>query len=637
MGLRKYETVNFKNVKLTGKFWSERLDTVLEKTIPSQYDKLVEYNMVESLKVVQPPPPLTIPRNNHNFTTQIFWDSDIGKWIEAASYALAHGPDKATEHKIDETTDLLEKAQLPDGYLNTWYIGREIDKRWTNLRDNHELYNAGHMLEGAIAYFQITGKRKLLDLMEKYLGHIERTLGPAAEQKHGYCGHQEIEIALVKLYHLTQEKRWLDLAAYFINERGKHPHYFDQEAVARGADPKAFVQKTHEYSQSHKPVRDQTKVVGHAVRAFYMYTAMADLAAELDDKALKKACEVLWRDAVETKMYVTAGFGPSASNEGFTSDYDLPNDTAYAETCATVAMVLFAQRMLNLDLDRQYADIMELGLYNGGLSGLSFDGKNYFYENKLESNGKDSRWAWHVCPCCTMNVSRLVASVGGYFYSTGKDLIAVHLYGGASATLDLNGNTVRLMETSNYPWDGKVAIRVSLEKPATFTMKLRIPAWAEKKAKASVNGKTVKIKGALQKGYLTVKRSWQHGDVIRLDLPMDVRRIYANPLVKADQGKVALARGPLVYCVEQKDNGKTPVATLALPRKAKIADAKVKLFGGITVLKAKGRAMSRKGWESSLYLNLPPVTEPATITAIPYYAWNNRGPNAMRVWINEEE
>jgi uncharacterized protein len=636
MTLRQYQSVNFTDVTLKGKFWSERLDTVLEKTIPSQYDKLVEYNMVEAMKVVQPPPPLTIPRNNHNFTTQIFWDSDIGKWIEAASYALAHGPDKAIEKKIDDITDLLEKAQLPDGYLNTWYIGREIDKRWSNLRDNHELYNAGHMLEGAIAYFQTTGKRKLLGLMEKYLAHIEKTLGPNADQKHGYCGHQEIEIALVKLYHLTNERRWLDLCTYFINQRGKQPHYFDIEARARGADPKTFVQKTHEYSQSHKPVREQTKVVGHAVRAFYMYTAMADLAVELEDKALKKACEVLWRDAVQTKMYVTAGFGPSASNEGFTSDYDLPNDTAYAETCATVAMIFFARRMLNLDIDRQYADIMELGLYNGGLSGLSYDGTNYFYENKLESSGKDSRWAWHVCPCCTMNVSRLVASIGGYFYSTGKDLIAIHLYGGAETSVDLGGTKVHVAETSNYPWDGAITVRINPAKEKSFTLKLRIPAWAEAGAKATVNGKAVKIKGALQKGYLVITRAWQKGDVVKLDLPMDVRRIYANPLVKADQNKVALARGPLVYCVEQKDNGKTPVATLMLPRKGKISTAKKGLFGGITVLQTKGRAMSRKGWERSLYLNQPPVTEPATITAIPYYAWNNRGPNAMRVWINED-
>ena len=638
MGLRQFHSVNFTDVKLTGKFWRERLDTVLAKTIPSQYGKLVEYNMIKSLHVEQPPPPLTIPMNtnNHNnFTTQIFWDSDIGKWIEAASYALGHGPDKTIERRIDEISDLLEKAQLPDGYLNCWYIGREIDKRWTNMRDNHELYNAGHLLEGALAYFQATGKRKLLDVMERYLDHIARMFGPGADQKHGYCGHQEIEIALMKLYHATENRKWLDLCTYFINERGRQPHYFDREAIARGVDPKKYWAKTHEYSQSHIPVREQKKVVGHAVRAFYMYTAMADLASELGDKALKKACEVLWRDAVETKMYVTAGFGPSASNEGFTSDYDLPNDTAYAETCATVAMIFFAQRMLNLDLDRQYADIMELGLYNGGLSGLSYDGTNYFYENKLESDGKDSRWAWHHCPCCTMNVARLVASIGGYYFSTGKDLIAVHLYGGAATKLMLGQTTVSISETSNYPWDGKISIKVSPDQPTQFVMKLRIPAWAEKKAKASVNGKAVAVGSNVQKGYLTLKRTWVKGDVIRLDLPMEVRRIYANPLVKADQNKVALARGPLVYCIEQKDNGKTPVSSLVLPRKAKVTTAPKPLFNGITVLKAKGKAYSRKGWEGSLYLNLPPVAEAATLTAVPYYAWNNRGPNAMRVWINE--
>lgn len=635
MGQRRYTPVNFTDVKLTGKFWSERLDTVLAKTIPSQYDKLVEHNMIASLEVKMPPPPLTIPCNRHDFTTQIFWDSDIGKWIEAASYALAHGPDPKIERRIDNITDLLAKAQLTDGYLNCWYIGREIDKRWTNLRDNHELYCAGHMLEGAIAYFQATGKRKLLDLMEKYMDHVASVFGPGPGQKRGYCGHQEIEIALAKLYHVTKEKRWLDLAAYFINERGRLPHYFDQEAVARGHDPQAFWAKTYEYNQSHKPVREQTKVVGHAVRAFYMLTAMADLAAELNDMALKKACETLWRDAVTTKMYVTGGFGPSATNEGFTSDYDLPNDTAYAETCATVAMVFFAQRMLNIDPDRQYADILELGLYNGGLSGLSHDGTKYFYENRLESDGRDSRWAWHTCPCCTMNVSRLIASVGGYFYSTSKNAIAVHLYGGASVKCKLGTTSVELEERSNYPWDGKIKISVSPERETEFTVKLRIPEWAEAKARALVNGKAIKVSNSQAKGYLEITRSWKKGDVIRLELPMEVRRIYANPLVKADQGKVALARGPLIYCIEQKDNTKVPVATLVLPRKSKAKTVRKNILGGVLTLQAKAEKLSSKEWQGSLYLGLPPVTHGTPMTAIPYYAWNNRGPGQMRVWIPE--
>ncbi len=413
--MRSYAPVDFTRVTLSGAFWRERLETVLGRTIPSQYRKLESEGLLEALLVLDPPPPLRIPRRRNGFTTQIFWDSDIGKWIEAASYALRHRRDAAIEAQIDDIVDKLEKAQLPDGYLNLWYIGREIENRWTNLRDNHELYNCGHLLEGAIAYFRATGRRAMLDMMERYLDHIRLTFGTGAGQKRGYPGHQEIEIALIKLYYLTGERKQLDLAAYFIDERGRQPHYFDVERDARGEAPGEYGQGTYEYSQSHKPVREQDKVVGHAVRAMYMYTAMADLAAELGDAGLKRACEVLWQDVTSTRMYVTGGFGPSASNEGFTSDYDLPNDTAYAETCASVAFIFWAQRMLHLDLEPHYADALELALYNGALSGLSRDGEHYFYENKLESDGSARRWAWHPCPCCTMNVARLIASVGGYF------------------------------------------------------------------------------------------------------------------------------------------------------------------------------------------------------------------------------
>src|SRR5262245_59850640 len=320
--MRRFTPVNFTNVAIEGDFWRERLDTVLTRTIPSQHMRLVEHGLLASLDVPQPPPPLRIPRNHHNFTTQIFWDSDVGKWIEAASYALQHRRDATIEGQIDSITEQLAKAQLSDGYLNCWYIGREIDKRWTNLRDNHELYCAGHMLEGAVAYFQATGRRKLLDIMLRYMDHIARIFGPGEGQKRGYCGHQEIELALIKLYAVTKDRKHLDLATYFINERGRLPHYFDQEAVARGEDPKSFFQKTYEYNQSHKPVREQDKVVGHAVRAMYMYSAMADLAAELGDDSLKHACEVLWKDVTGKRMYVTAGLGPAAANEGFTVDYD---------------------------------------------------------------------------------------------------------------------------------------------------------------------------------------------------------------------------------------------------------------------------------------------------------------------------
>jgi DUF1680 family protein len=633
--MRRYSPVDFTRVTLTGAFWRERLETVLTRTIPSQYRKLESEGLLEALLVRDPPPPLRIPRRASGFTTQIFWDSDIGKWIEAASYALRHRRDATIEAEIDDIVDKLAKAQLADGYLNLWYIGREIENRWTNLRDNHELYNCGHLLEGAIAYFQATGRRRMLDVMERYLDHIRATFGTGPGQKRGYPGHQEIEIALVKLYHLTGERKQLDLAAYFIDERGRQPHYFDIERDARGEAPGEYGQGTYEYSQSHKPVREQDKVVGHAVRAMYMYTAMADLAAELGDDGLRRACEVLWRDVTSTRMYVTGGFGPSASNEGFTRDYDLPNDTAYAETCASVAMVFWAQRMLNLDLDGQYADILELVLYHGALSGLSRDGEHYFYENKLESDGSNRRWAWHPCPCCTMNVSRLIASIGGYFYSTGEGVVAMHLYGGTEAALEVDGRPVRIEEASSYPWSGGIRIAVHPEAPQTFTLKLRVPGWATG-ASATVNGAAVDFADGLRAGYLDISRQWSPGDVVELDLPMRPERVFANPKVRMDLGRVTLRRGPLVYCLEQADNPDAPVSQLALPRAAGIEAAERRdLFDGIVALTARGGATSAGDWNGTLYRTEPPSAMAATLTAIPYYLWANRAPGPMTVWVRE--
>ena len=634
MTFRGFSPVPFAKVKLEGAFWKERLEVVLSRTIPSQHAKLAEVGILGSLKLPQPPPPLKYPRNVHNFTVQVFWDSDVGKWIEAASYALSHRRDADIEAKIDAIVEDLGKAQRPDGYLNCWYNGREPENRWTNLRDNHELYNAGHLLEGAVAYFQITGRRRFLDIMERYLDHIATVFGPAPGQKRGYPGHQEIELALYKLYRLSGDKRRLDLAAYFINERGRQPpHYFTVEALARGDDPAKYWHGTYEYSQSHMPVREQTKVVGHAVRAMYMLSGMADLAAELDDEGLKRACETLWRDVTTAQMYVTAGLGPKETNEGFTEAYDLPNETAYAETCASVALIFWAHRMLHLDLDGRYADVMERALYNGALTGLSREGAHYFYANPLESRGQHRRWAWHTCPCCTMNVSRLIASVGGYFLSIREDGVAFHLYGGVAATLPLAGTQVKLREESDYPWGGAVTIAVDPDEPAIFKLLMRIPDWA-KGASLKINGEPARLNVA--RGYAEIERTWRKGDVVALDLPMPPERLYAHPRVRMDVGRVALRRGPFIYCVEEADNPGFPVQTYQLPRAATLkAERRGDLFGGVVTLTASAKRLVPGAAGEALYAGAPPDLMDARLVALPYYLWANREPGTMQVWIAE--
>lgn len=628
--MRRYSSIPFADVKITGAFWSERLETVLTTTIPSQHAQLAKYNVLESLKLPKPVPPLTFKPHADGFSTQIFWDSDVGKWIEAASYALSHRRDPVIEAQIEAIIDDLEKAQEPDGYVNCWYLEREPQNRWTNLRDNHELYNLGHILEGAVAYLRATGKDRLMQVMERAFDHVATVFGRGPGQKRGYCGHPEVELALIKAWHATGKRKYLDLATYFVDERGQQPHYFDQERDARGEPAGKYGQGTYEYSQSHLPVRQQTKVVGHAVRAMYLYTAMADLAAEHGDTELQKVCETLWKDVTSTRMYVTGGFGPSARNEGFTQDYDLPNDTAYAETCASCAMIFWAARMLNLDLDGQYGDLLELALYNNALAGLSRDGDTYFYDNKLDSDGSHRRWDWHPCPCCTMNVARLVASVGGYAYGLGDNELAIHLYGGSETEVTLGGGKVRVAEASSYPWTGAIRVTVIPDAPRDFTLSLRIPAWCQA-PKVRVAGAEVPVK--TDRGYLRLTRTWKPGDVVELDLPMPGERLWPHPEIKADVGRVALRRGPLVYCFEGQDQ-KAPLHRLRLPRGSTITDEfRSDLLGGISVLTAEGHAITDQ--DPALYRTRPPAEGPSPLMAVPYYIWCNRGPNPMQVWMRE--
>lgn len=616
-------------------FFGPRIDTVAATTAHTLLDRCIEAGMLDQVDPDRPNPGLRIPyqSDNSTVTTQMFWDSDFGKSIEAAAYALFRRPDPALEARIDAVIDAYARLQDADGYLNSWYQRMEPGKRWTNLRDCHELYDAGHLIEGAVAYFHATGKRRLMDIMARYADHIATVLGPEPGQRRGYCGHPEIELALVKLGRATGEQRYLDLARYFVDERGAQPHYFDAEARARAEAPGGYHFGTYEYSQSHLPVREQDKVVGHAVRAAYLYSGMADVATEFGDATLLTALQALWAHLTTKNLYVTGGFGPSALNEGLTFDYDLPNDTAYAETCAAVALVFWASRMLGLGPDRAYADVMERALYNGALAGLSLDGTTFFYDNPLESRGCHHRWTWHRCPCCPPNIARLVASVGAYMYGEAAGEIAVHLYCASAADLAVAGTRVRLTQATAYPADGAVALTVEPEAAALWTLSLRLPGWSPRVA-VTVNGAAVDAAAAVN-GYLRLTRRWQAGDRVELAIDMPVRRLHAHPAIGADQGRVALERGPLVYCLEEVDNGPRLNSLLLSPASAFRVEPAEGL-GGAPALVAEGLGETWAAADAELYAPEAPARAPVTLRAVPYYAWDNRAPGEMLVWLRAE-
>lgn len=625
--------VAFTAVELKDRLWAPRQRAVRERTVPFLYGQMVKIGTIEALDVTKPPGPLAFPyRKNNTSTSVMYWDSDIAKWIETASYTLATHPDPALEALIDEVVARIARAQEPDGYFNSFFQRREPAKKWSNLRDWHELYCIGHMIEAAVAHNQATGKTNLLDIVRRQVDLVAKLFGPNEGQKRGYCGHEEIELALVRLYRLTGERRYLDLASYFIDERGRQPHYFDSEARARGADPADYWYTTYHYNQSHVPVREQDRVVGHAVRAMYLYCAMADLAAEKEDTALLEACRRLWRDLNGKRLYVTGGLGPSEHNEGFTTDYDLPNETAYAETCASVGLVFWAHRMALLEGDGRYGDVLEQALYNNSLSGLSLDGERFFYDNPLASRGGHHRWTWHRCPCCPPNIARLIASLGSYVYSTAPGELTAHLYVQSDAHLQVDGAKVAIRQTSNYPWEGAIAFAIDPETAAEFTLRLRIPGWC-RSAELSVNGQRIDVAAVAERGYAAIRRRWQRGDKVTLGLAMPVERIYAHPDVQADQGRVALKRGPMVYCVEAVDSA-APPHLLKLPRESAIvANLEPDLLGGVATL--SGTALAIRPADESLYRTQPWPAEGVPFKAVPYPVWDHREPGEMVVWLPE--
>jgi DUF1680 family protein len=623
-------------VRFTGGFWKPRLEANRQATLPAVLRHCRETGRLAAFKLDWQP---GMPNPPH-----IFWDSDVAKWLEAVGYSLATDPDPALAAEADAAIADIARAQQADGYLNTFYTCVEPGKRWTNLRDMHELYCLGHMMEAAVAYFAGTGKRTLLDVALRMAAHLDATFGPEPGKLRGYPGHPEVELALMTLHRCTGDAASLRVAQFFIDERGSQPHYYLAEAARRGqpADPaNPEFEQWLQYNQSHLPVREQATAEGHAVRGCYLYAGMADVAIATGDDALLAACRRIWDDIVSRKMYVIGGIGSEHRWENFTFPHDLPNASAYAETCAAISLILFGARLLAAKPRGDVADVIERALYNGILCGVSPDGQRFFYVNPLASHPDEVRyrhWAnqrpeWFSCACCPPNVARLLASLGGYLYSQTPDTLWVHLFADAETTVELAGATLTLRQRTEYPWDGQVAFELGLDHDAEFTLQVRLPGWCRQPA-LSVNGQPVDLAQATNHGYAAIRRRWADGDRVLLDLPMPPERIEAHPQVVADVGRIALQRGPIVYCLEEADNGPR-LADLVLPDDAPLqVRHEPSLLGGVPVIQAEGRRRRLGNWDGQLYRPLGASTwESTPLTAIPYFLWANRAPGEMTVWI----
>lgn len=628
--------VALRDVQVADGFFSRYADLVREEVIPYQWEALNDRipgaeksGCIRNFRIAA-------GQEAGEFTGMVFQDSDIGKWLEAVAYSLTTHPDAALKRTADEVIELLEAAQREDGYLDTYFIVKDPKNRWKCLRDCHELYCAGHLLEGAVAYWQATGKDRFLNVMRRYVDYIATVFGRGEGQMRGYPGHEEIELALCKLYDVTGEKKYLDLAAYFIDERGRDPKYFLEERKTRGD---AFHWEGNdaqgmEYFQAHAPVREQTEAVGHAVRAVYLYSGMADVAMRTGDEGLLEACRRLYRNIADKRLYVTGAIGSTYIGEAFTFDYDLPNDTAYAETCASVGLIFFMKRMLEADGAAEYGDMMERALYNTVLAGMAMDGKSFFYVNPLEvfpeADEKDPskrhvktvRQKWFACACCPPNVARLLADLGSYIYRRKGSAVTADLFIGSRLALP---GGAELIQTSEVPFGGKVTFTLRGAAQG-FSLRVRCPEWAE--------GVTCTAPCRKENGYIAIQKDWQDGDSVTLVFGMEPRRIYANPLVRQDAGKVCLMRGPLVYCLEEADNGAN-LHLLRLPEGEPVEAVRGEgaLFG-MTLLRAKGRRFVPHG--SRLYAPDRQGREEETrLTFVPYFAWGNRDKGEMAVYVRE--
>jgi len=587
---RKLSAVPFTEVKVQDRFWAPRLKTNREASLPHNFQWCQQTGRFSNFAKAA-------GLQEGKFEGIYFNDSDVYKVLEGAAYSLADKPDPKLEKMVDDVLAKIAAAQQKNGYLNTYYTLVEPDKKWTNCRVRHELYCAGHMFEGAVAHYRATGKRTFLDVAIKFADRIDEIFGP--DKRHDVPGHEEIELALVKLYQVTGEERYLNLAKFFLDIRGD-----------------ASKRKIYgPYCQDHIPVRKQSEIVGHAVRAMYLFSGVADVAAYTGDKEMIAAMDRLWEDVVLRKMHVTGGVGARHGGESFGDAYELPNDSAYCETCAAIGLVLWAHRLNLMHADAHYADVLERATYNGVLSGIALDGKKFFYVNPLASSGKHHRQPFYGCACCPSNVVRFVPSVPGYVYATGDHGIYVNLYVAGEAKIPLGEAAVRIKQETQYPWDGKVKLTIEPAKPADFTIRLRIPQWCDN-AKIRVNGEAVEHLD-MEKGYARIARSWESGDVIELDLPMEIQRIEAHPKVKADVGRVAVQRGPIVYCFEAVDNP-NGAKNIMLAKDPKFkAQHRDDLLGGVTVITGADRTGR-------------------TVTAVPYHVWDHRKAGEMIVWVRQD-
>ncbi|MCL2500042.1 MAG: glycoside hydrolase family 127 protein [Defluviitaleaceae bacterium] len=624
--------LDIRESKITGTFWHGFMEKARTQVIPYQWkalnDLIPDAEPSRALRNFK----IAAGLEQGEFYGFVFQDSDVAKWLEAVAYSLINHPDAELEKTADETIDLIVSAQQPDGYLNTFFIIKGLDKRFKNLRDDHELYCLGHFLEAAAAYKKATGKGKLLNAMVKYVDLVDSLFGTEEGKQRGYPGHQEIELALVKLYGETGDEKHLRLAKYFIDERGSQPFYFNGEHPGGTTN--------HRYHQSHAPVREQTSATGHSVRALYMYAGMADVARETGDKTLYDACRTLWEDVTRRQMYVTGGVGQTHHGEAFTYGYDLPNDTAYAETCASIALVFFAQRMFNIDPRGEYADVMERALYNGTISGMSADGEAFFYVNPLEAvpescekdwgrkQVKIQRQKWFGCSCCPPNLARMLTSLGNYAYSKRGDTLYVNIYAGGTVDADLTSGPLGLDIDTDYPHEGSVRIKIrQADKKAVLA--LRLPGWCDGFS-LKRNGKT--FHGDEADGYIFIS-DLSAGDHIEWEMDMPVTVIQANKKVRENTGKVAVMRGPVVYCLEETDNGKN-LNHLSLPFNARFtANFDRSFFGGAVRLQSDGRRLSAEDTDALYKKAIPVSYEDATLHWVPYYLWANRGAGEMACWV----